>query len=136
MHRFSAILLLCALGSAQTAPTSAPAQPAHQTALNLNDSDNARKARAVLDQTIQALGGQLYLTYENKREEGRYYPLYHGHTESTGIPYNYYLKYPDKDRFEVLHQKDIHVVPGQIDVGGVKVKNKFDIVLIHNGDKG
>jgi hypothetical protein len=27
-------------------------------------------------------------------------------------------------------------VPGQISVGGVKVKNKFDIVLIHNGDKG
>jgi hypothetical protein len=89
MYRFGAILLLCALGSAQTAPP--------PPAVNLNDSDNARKARAVLDQTIQALGGQAYLTYENKREEGRYYPLYHGHTESTGIPYNYYLKYPDKD---------------------------------------
>src|SRR6202022_3281737 len=92
MHQIFAILLLCALGSAQNAPTSAPTQPAHQTALNLNDSDNARKARAVLDQTIQALGGQPYLTYENKREEGRYYPLYHGHTERTGIPSTYYLK--------------------------------------------
>src|ERR1700686_1488634 len=135
MYRFSAILLLCTLGGAQTAPTPAPPPPApSKPAVNLNDSDNARKARAVLDQTIQALGGQPYLAYENKEETGRYYPLYHGRTESTGIPYNYYLRYPDKDRFEVIHLKDIFLVEGQ--VGNVKVKNKFDIVLIHNGDKG
>jgi hypothetical protein len=131
MYRFAAILLLCALGLAQTAPTPAPPAPA----VNLNNSDNARKAHAVLDQTIQSLGGQPYLTYENRRETGRYYPLYHGRTESTGIPYNYYVKYPDKDRFEVLRLKDIHVIPGQIDIGGVKSK-KADLVLIHNGDKG
>jgi hypothetical protein len=134
MNTFLIVLLFCALGAAQTAPTSAPSQPVSKPPVNLNDSDNARKARAVLEQTIQALGGQSYLTYENKSETGRYYPLYHGHTESTGIPYNYYLKYPDKDRFEVIHLKDIFLVEGQ--VGNVKVKNKFDIVLIHNGDKG
>src|ERR1700675_5150142 len=131
MYRLFAILLLSALGSTQTAPPQ-PAPP--QSAVNLNDSDNARKARAVLDQTIQSLGGQAYLTYESKEESGRYYPLYHGRTESTGIPYNYYLKYPDKDRFEVIHRKDIFLIEGQ--VGDVKVKNKFDIVVIHNGDKG
>jgi len=100
----------------------------------MNDSDNARKARAVLDQTIQALGGQPYLTYENRSEEGRYYPLYHGRTESTGIPYRYYVEYPDRDRFEVIHTKDVFFLFGQ--VGDIKVKNKTDIVLIHNGDKG
>jgi len=100
----------------------------------MNDSDNARKARAVLDQTIQALGGQPYLTYENRCEEGRYYPLYHGRTESTGIPYRYYVEYPDRDRFEVIHTKDVFLLFGQ--VGNVKDKNKTDIVLIHNGDKG
>src|SRR5580658_6045209 len=95
------VLLLGALSGAQTTP--APA-------VNLNDSDNARKARAVLDQTIQALGGQPYLTYENREETGRYYPLYHGRTNSTGIPYRYYLEYPDKDRFEVVHTKDIFLI--------------------------
>jgi hypothetical protein len=130
MYRFFAILLLSALGVAQVAPTPAPSQPA-----NMNDSDNARQARAVLEKTIEALGGQPYLTYENRVEEGRYYPLYHGRTESTGIPYRYYVEYPDRDRFEVLRLKDIHVIPGQIDIGGVKSK-KSDIVLIHNGDKG
>jgi hypothetical protein len=133
MYRFLAILLLCALAAgAQTTPTPATPQPA----VNLNDSDNARQARAVLDKTIEALGGQPYLTYENRVEEGRYYPLYHGRTESTGIPYRYYLEYPDRDRFEVLHTKDIHVLPGMIDIGGVKVEHKFDLALIHNGDKG
>ena len=131
MCRFAAILLLCAVVGPQTAPAqaSAPSQ-----AVNLNDSDNARKARAVLDQTIQTLGGEPYLTYENRSETGRYYPLYHGRTESTGIPYKYYIEYPNRDRFEVIHQKDIFLIQGSID--SVKVKNKFDVVLIHNGNKG
>jgi len=134
---FIVLLLLCALSGAQTAPTSAsPAPAAAPPAINLNDSDNARKAQALLDQAVDALGGQPYLTYENRTEEGRYYPLYHGRTESTGIPYRYYVEYPDRDRFEVVHTKDIHVLPGSIDIGGVKVKSKADLVLIHNGNKG
>jgi hypothetical protein len=132
MNRLVAILLLSALGGAQTV---SPAPATGAPVVNLNASDNAHKARAVLDQTIETLGGDWYLTYRNKEETGRYYPLYHGRTESTGIPYNYYVEYPDKDRFEVLRLKDIHVIPGQIDIGGVKSK-KADLVLIHNGDKG
>lgn len=136
MNCFLVVLLSYAVTGVQTAPT--PTPPAHsaQSSINLNDSDNARQARAVLDKSIEALGGQPYLTYENRVEEGRYYPLYHGHTNSTGIPYRYYLQYPDKDRFEVIRTKDIHLLPGTIDIGGVKVKNKFDLALIHNGDKG
>lgn len=135
MNRLFLVLLLCALGGAQTAPTPAPPQPGAQPAVNMNDSDNARQARALLEKTIEALGGQPYLTYENRVEEGRYYPLYHGRTNSTGIPYRYYVEYPDKDRFEVLRMKDIHIIPGEIDIGGVKSK-KVDLALIHNGDKG
>jgi len=139
MTGFLIVLLLCALGGAQTAqtpapPPASPVRAAAQPAVNMNDSDNARKARTVLDQTIQALGGQPYLTYENRSEEGRYYPLHHGRTESTGIPYRYYVEYPDRDRFEVIHTKDVFLLFGQ--VGNVKVKNKSDLVLIHNGDKG
>ncbi len=133
---FIVVSLLCALAPAQTAPTpTSPVHAAAQPAINLNDSDNARKARAVLDQTVQALGGEPYLTYENRSEEGRYYPLYHGRTESTGIAYRYYVEYPEKDRFEVLSSKALHLIPGQIDIGGMK-SNKADLVLIHNGDKG
>jgi hypothetical protein len=136
MYRILVIFLLCAPAFAQKdaePPPRAPLPPG-PSKVNLNDSDSARKARAILDQTIQALGGQPYLTYENRKEEGRYYPLYHGRTSSTGIPYNYYLEYPDKDRFEVIHTKDIFLLEGS--VGNVKVKGQFDLVLIHNGDKG
>jgi hypothetical protein len=121
MNRLFLVLLLCALGGAQTAPTPAPPQPGAQPAVNMNDSDNARQARALLEKTIEALGGQP--------------SLYHGRTNSTGIPYRYYVEYPDKDRFEVLRMKDIHIIPGEIDIGGVKSK-KVDLALIHNGDKG
>src|ERR1700739_1283682 len=127
MHRFFVVLLFSALGCAQTA--------APKPTLNLNDSDNAHKARAMLDQAVQALGGNAYLTYQNRFEYGRYYPLYHGRTSTLGIPYNYYVQYPDKDRFELLAEKDIHVIPGTIDIGGIKSK-KSVVVLIHNGMKG
>jgi hypothetical protein len=132
MLRLTLITLLCAVSTAQNAP--APAASPSNSPINLNQSENAKKARAVLDQTIQALGGQPYLTFETRGESGRYYPLYHGRTESTGIPYNYYVKYPDKDRFEVVHQRNIFLLYGQ--VADVKVKGKSDIVLIHNGNKG
>ena len=127
MRPLFTILLLSMLVCAQTAPSRPPA--------NLNDSDNARKARALLDQAVQALGGEAFLRYQNRVEEGRYYPLYHGRTNTLGLPYNYYVVYPDKDRFEVLGEKEIHIIPGTIDIGGIHSK-KSVIVLIHNGMKG
>lgn len=138
MNRCALLLLLSGLAfgqAGQAPPPRAPLTGQSVAPVNLNDSDNARKARAVIDQTIQTMGGQAYLTYENRSETGRYYPLHHGRTNSTGIPYNYYVQYPDKDRFEVLRLKDIHIIPGAIDVGGVKSK-KVELSLIHNGDKG
>ena len=125
MRIFFAVLLSSAFAAAQV--VSAPAA-------NLNDLDNAHQARAILDQAIKVLGGQAYLTYSNKSEAGRYYPLYHGRTNSLGIPYNYYVKYPDKDRFEVIHLRNVFLLYWQ--VGNVEVKDKSDIVLIHNGSKG
>ncbi|MGA2004564.1 MAG: hypothetical protein ABSG70_14355 [Terriglobales bacterium] len=139
MNRFALLLLLSGLASAQTGtepPARVPLPPASpSTSVNMNDSESAHKARALLDQTIEALGGHAYLTYANRSESGRYYPLHHGRTDSTGLPYNYYVEYPDKDRFEVLTLKDLHIIPGTIDIGGVKSGHK-DLVLIHNGDQG
>ena len=117
----SLLLFLPSLGFAQTGTEPPPCVSylrSPNPRLTLTTPESAHKARALLDQTIQALGGQPYLTFENRMETGRYYPLYHGRTNSTGLPYNYYVKYPDKDRFEVLALKDIHVIPGSIDIGG------------------
>jgi hypothetical protein len=141
MTRFASILsflLLSTLSFAQSGtepPPRAALPPEAKATVNHNDSESAHKARALLDQSIETLGGQRYVTYESRSESGRYYPLYHGRTNSTGLLYNYFLKYPDKDRFEVLALKDIHVLPGTIDIGGVK-SQKVDLAIIHNGNKG
>src|SRR5208283_1653936 len=58
------------------------------------------------------------------------------HQRKPGHSLQLLCRVPDKDRFEVIHTKDIHIIPGQIDIGGVKTDKQFDIVLIHNGDKG
>jgi len=138
MNRLVFFLLLASFAYAQSGIEPPPREnlpPARAGSVNLNDNESARKARALLNQAIEALGGQAYLTYQNRSEEGRYYPLHHGQAEGTGTPYLYFVEYPDKDRFEVLKVKDIHIIPGAIDIGGVK-SNKVEVVLIHNGDKG
>jgi hypothetical protein len=118
-------LLLFGLAIAQTAPGSSPTSPA---------DENARKARALIDQSIQALGGQAFLTYHAKSEEGRFYSFFHGQSNSAGTPYGRHTKYPDKDRFEVIHMRSYFFL--WFTVGNVPAKGKNDIVLIHNGDKG
>ena len=119
MKTLALLLLLSTLSYAQAGAEPPPREnlpPAPKAPVNLNDSESAHKARALLDQTIEALGGQPFLTYKSRSEAGRYYPLHHGTTESLGIPYNYYLEYPDKDRFEVIKMRDIFLLkirPGQ-----------------------
>jgi hypothetical protein len=97
------------------------------------EDDNAKKARALMDQAIQALGGQAYLNYSGKVEEGRYYTFYHGRSNSVGTQFGSYYKYPDKDRLDVLHLRAYHILWWT--VGNVAVKDKQDIIVIHNGDK-
>src|SRR5208283_1635244 len=103
MRTFAVISLLTlsclasVLAYAQTGtepPPRAALPPENKSSVNLNDSESAHKARALLDQAVEALGGQPYLTFTNRSETGRYYPLHHGTSGSLGIPYNYYVEYP------------------------------------------
>src|SRR6266851_1760264 len=80
------------------------------------DQENARKARAVLDQTIQALGGSAYLNIQDMSQEGRNYSFYHGRPNSLGIVFWRFYKFPDKDRIELT--------------------KKRDVIYVYNGDKG
>jgi hypothetical protein len=121
------ILLLLVSAFAQTsAPTAAPATP--------TDDENARKARTLIEQSIQALGGQAYLNYTSRSEEGRYFTFYHGQSNSGSLPYAAFSKYPDKDRFEIIHMRTYQFL--LFSIGSVPIKNKQDIVVIHNGNKG
>src|SRR6478672_3561538 len=109
MKFYLAIFLLAALATAQT--DSAP--PAQSIPV---DQENARKARAVLDRTIQALGGSAYLNIQDITQEGRTYSFYHGRPNSLGILFWRFYKFPDKDRIELT--------------------KKRDVIYVYNGDKG
>lgn len=67
-------------------------------------------------------------------QDGRFYSFFHGQSNSVGIPYGLLSKFPDKDRFEVLKLRNYHILWWT--VGSVPAKDKADIVLIHNGNKG
>ena len=100
MKFFLTILLLAALALAQS--DSAP--PAQSIPV---DQENARKARAVLDRTIQALGGSAYLNIQDITQAGRTYSFYHGRPNSLGILFWRFYKFPDRDRIELTKQRDV-----------------------------
>ena len=100
MKFFLSILLLAAMAVAQS--DSAP--PAQSIPV---DQENARKARAVLNQTIQALGGSAYLNIQDITQEGRTYSFYHGRPNSLGILFWRFYRFPDRERIELTKQRDV-----------------------------
>jgi hypothetical protein len=72
-----------------------------------NDLENSRKARALLDQGIQALGGQAYLSIRDLEQEGRTYSFHHGQPTSNGVLFWRFVEFPDKERIEVTKQRDV-----------------------------
>jgi hypothetical protein len=71
------------------------------------DQENARQARALLDQAIQALGGQAYLNMRDMEQEGRTFGFYHGRPSGTGALFWRFVEYPDKERLELTKQRDV-----------------------------
>src|ERR1039458_5940979 len=89
--------------SAQSSPQS-PSEPANaHPAIPANrgaDQENARQARALLNQAIQALGGQAYLNIRDMQQLGRTYSFYHGRSTGAGALFWRFVEYPDKERLE------------------------------------
>jgi hypothetical protein len=92
-----------AQSSSQTTSAASPPLPADRG----NDLENSRKARALIDQAIQALGGQAYLNLRDMQQEGRTYSFYHGRPTSNGVLFWRFTEYPDKERIEVTKQRDV-----------------------------
>jgi len=92
------------------APAGAQGSQAPAQSLPATDLENAHKARALLEQAIQALGGQAYLQARNLQEQGRTYSFYHGRSTSNGVVFWRFVEYPDKERIEVTQQRDIAYV--------------------------
>ncbi len=100
------ILLLAACGLAQTAPAPTSAVPPPVPA----DQESVRKAKAILDQAIQALGGAAYLNIQDISQEGRTYSFHLGQPNSVGTVFWRFYRYPDKDRIELTKKRDVAYV--------------------------
>ena len=98
------VLLFACVTTGQTTPATAASQsiPVEQ--------ENARKAKHVLDQAIQALGGQAYLGIQDISQEGRTYSFFHGQPNSVGLLFWRFYKFPDKDRMELTKKRDVTYV--------------------------
>jgi hypothetical protein len=107
-----AILLSMGLPtSAQTSSQAPSPSPSPQSqSVPAADLENARKARALLEQAIQALGDGTYLNIHDVEEEGRSYSFFHGRPTSNGVVFWRFLEYPDKERIEVTKERDVAYV--------------------------
>jgi hypothetical protein len=111
------VLVLPTTGAlAQTASPAGTTPATSSTQSIPSDHESERKAKAVLDQMTEALGGQAYLTIQDISQEGRGYTFHLGRPNSYGTVFWRFYKFPDKDRVELTKQRDV--------------------VEIYNGDKG
>jgi hypothetical protein len=114
MKRFSPILvLLCSVcchawerAQNSAAQNSAPQAAASAPAISA-DQENARQAKAVVDQAIQALGGETYLTIRDREQQGRGYSFHHGRPNGSGGVFWSFTEFPDKERVELTKERDI-----------------------------
>ena len=92
------VALICLCVASLYGQQDQSAKPAAET--------NQQKARTLVDQMIQALGGQAYLTAQDYYAEGRSGSFHNESLEGTTLFYRFW-KWPDKDRLELTKQRDI-----------------------------
>jgi hypothetical protein len=98
------IVLLSATVCAQGEDSALPSQSVPV------DQANAQKARTLINQAIQALGGSAYLNIQDITTEGRSYSFHHGRPTSVGVLFWRFYKFPDKDRVELTKKRDVAYV--------------------------
>jgi hypothetical protein len=114
---FALSLLLLSLAALPAAHAQAPPPEATAPAATVPAADpTAAKAHQLLQQMIDALGGEAWLNYTSCTQEGRNYSFYHGNPTSAGTLFRRFYQFPDKERNELSKQ--------------------HDVVYIYNGDKG
>lgn len=107
----SAFICLFSLGflvPSATAQDPTPKLEVPQRTANVGKEANSNedKARTLLQQMIETMGGQAYLTLQDSYSEGRY-GRFHNETMVGGAVFYRYWEWPDKERFEVTKERDI-----------------------------
>jgi len=98
-------LVILLLGATLAFGQAHPAAPA-----NAIGQENAAKALALIDQAIEALGGNAYLNIEDMTQEGRTYGFHHGEPTGAGGLYWRMYRFPDKERIELGKKRDVAYV--------------------------
>jgi len=115
--RFLFGLCLTAALAAQTSAPSSSTTPVTSAVGQTDAADpGAARARQLLAQMIQALGGDAYLHFTDVEQEGRTNGFYHGTPTGGTAPFWRFYKFPDKERVELTKQRDW--------------------IVIHNGGRG
>jgi hypothetical protein len=113
---FPILVLVCAVSSLagelpQTVPTTAAPQVSSEAKPSAPaipaDQQNARKAKEFIDQAIQALGGQTFLTIRDREQQGRGYAFHHGRPSGGGNLFWSFTEFPDKERVEITKERDV-----------------------------
>ena len=119
MKLFLTLALVCSVASqAQdrrpaATPDAQHSQPVVSTppsgaaaAINPAD-DNTRKAKALVIQAIQALGGDQYLNMRDREQQGRGYAFHHGRPSGGGDLFWSFFEFPDEERVEYTKERDV-----------------------------
>jgi hypothetical protein len=117
---FPILLLVCAAfaNAAQTAQTPATSPPpaaqsglktatGDKTPLDKEAIENSNKAKAIIEQGIQALGGQTFLTIRDREQSGRIYGFHAGRPTGSGGLFWGFSEFPDRERIELTKERDI-----------------------------
>ena len=104
----SVAVMLVASAVAQNPPALSLGQKSAQEMAS--EDPGVKRARTLLDQMIQALGGQAFLNVQDMEQQGRSYAFYHGNPSGQGGPFWRFWKWPDKERYELSKQRDVIVI--------------------------
>lgn len=119
MNLISSMMVLVCLAACTAfgqSPNSAPSPPPQKVSgsppapaitLDKEALKNADQAKTAIQQGIQALGGQTYLTIRDREQQGRGYGFHSGRPTGAGGLFWSFYEYPDKERVEFTKERDI-----------------------------
>ena len=115
MRLFFSIMVLVCVSCAQAqepATSAAPKDAAKKTSapaitLDKDAQQNSNKARSIIEQGIQALGGEVWLNIKDREQQGRTYGFHHGTPTGGGAQFWSFSEFPDKERIEFTKERDI-----------------------------
>jgi len=87
-----------------------PSPSSSAITLDKDALQNSDKAKTIIEQGIQALGGDAYLNIRDREQQGRTYGFHHGNPTGGGGQFWSFWEFPDKERVELTKERDIAVV--------------------------